>query len=101
MEAGWFLLQYATRYNNNELQQTAINKFIKAPYDLGWDKEHKGIFYFLDADGLCPVPLEWNMKLWWVHSEALIALLMAYEKTKDETLLQRFDQCFNYTFSKV
>ncbi|XP_031553219.1 N-acylglucosamine 2-epimerase-like [Actinia tenebrosa] len=100
MEAGWFLLQYAARKGNKELQQTAIDKFIKAPFDLGWDKKHEGIFYFLDADGLCPVPLEWNMKLWWVHNEALIALLMAYEKTREEGLLQRFDQCFNYAFNK-
>lgn len=45
--------------------------------------------------------LEWNMKLWWPHCEALIAFLMAYKQTKNPELLQRFFQVYEYTFSHV
>lgn len=51
-------------------------------FERGWDKEHGGIFYFLDASGHCPVPLEWNMKLWWPHCEAMIAFALAYKATR-------------------
>lgn len=54
LEAGWFLLQYSAEWGDKELQKTAINKFVQLPYQIGWDKEHSGFFYFLDVDGHCP-----------------------------------------------
>ena len=39
------------------------------------------------------------MKLWWVHNEAMVAMLMAFVETKDPAYWQRFvgvradDQC--------
>ncbi|XP_034027563.1 N-acylglucosamine 2-epimerase [Thalassophryne amazonica] len=99
LEAGWFLLQYSARHNHQELQRTAINTFMELPYQRGWDQEHGGFFYFLDVDGHCPTQLEWSMKLWWPHCEALIAFLMAYSHTKMPALLQRFFQVYEYTFS--
>ncbi|KAM4609628.1 N-acylglucosamine 2-epimerase [Polymixia lowei] len=99
LEAGWFLLQYCTQNGDKELQGTAITKFMELPYQCGWDNEYGGLFYFLDVDGHCPTQLEWSMKLWWPHCEALIAFLMAYSQTKNPTLLERFSQVYEYTFS--
>ncbi|XP_054629630.1 N-acylglucosamine 2-epimerase isoform X3 [Dunckerocampus dactyliophorus] len=99
LEAGWFLLQYSKEWGDMELQGTAIDKFVELPFQYGWDKEHGGILYFLDVDGHCPTQLEWNMKLWWPHCEALIAFLMAYSQTKRPQLLERFSQVYEYTFS--
>ena len=45
--------------------------------------------------------LEWNMKLWWPHCEALIAYLMAYTHSKEPALLERFTQLHDYTFTHV
>lgn len=45
--------------------------------------------------------LEWSMKLWWPHCEALVAFLMAYNQTKEPELLERFSQVYEYTFSHV
>lgn len=101
LEAGWFLLQFAAqcgRQERQELQDTAIARFIQQPFLSGWDQEHGGLFYFLDADGLCPTQLEWSMKLWWPHCEALVAFLMAYSQTRRPELLQSFSQVFDYTF---
>ncbi|XP_077453667.1 uncharacterized protein LOC144072006 isoform X1 [Stigmatopora argus] len=99
LEAGWFLLEYASQWEDKELQDLAINKFVELPFQIGWDKEHGGLFYFLDVDGHPPTQLEWNMKLWWPHCEALIAFLMAYSQTKRTGLLERFSQVYDYTFS--
>lgn len=51
--------------------------------------------FFLD------VQLEWNMKLWWPHCEALIAYLMAYSYSREPMLMDRFKQIYDYTFSHV
>lgn len=98
LEAGWFLLQYAAQWELQDLQDTAITQFIKQPFHSGWDQEHGGLFYFLDVDGHCPTQLEWSMKLWWPHCEALVAFLMAYTKTRRPELLEIFTQVFDYTF---
>ena len=101
IEAGWFLLQYATRNGNYELARVAIDKFIVQSFNIGWDDTYGGILYYLDANGFSPTQLEWNMKLWWPHAEALIAFLMAYKDTKDDFFLEKFDLVFQYSFSHV
>jgi N-acylglucosamine 2-epimerase len=49
--------------------------------DRGWDRDFGGFSYYLDADGHPPEKLEWDMKLWWVHAEALCAFLLAWKLT--------------------
>ena len=46
--------------------------------ELGWDKKYGGIRYFIDIEGRPPEHLERDMKLWWPHTEALYALLLAH-----------------------
>ncbi|MBN3306714.1 RENBP epimerase, partial [Amia calva] len=99
LEAGWFLLQYAARHGDEGLKKTAVEKFVRLPFETGWDAAHGGLFYFQDVDGLCPTQLEWSMKLWWPHCEALIAFLMAYSVTGDPALLDSFTRVYDYTFS--
>ncbi|XP_056130496.1 N-acylglucosamine 2-epimerase isoform X2 [Lampris incognitus] len=99
LEAGWFLLQYAADHGDEALRNTAISKFIELPYHCGWDKQHGGLFYFLDVDGYCPTQLEWNMKLWWPHCEALIAFLMAYSQSRSPAHLDVFSEVYDYTIS--
>lgn len=99
LEAGWFLLQYAVRHGDEGLKRTAIEKFMILPFHAGWDQQQGGLFYFQDVDGHCPTQLEWSMKLWWPHCEALIAFLMGYTETSDPRLLERFSQVYSYTFT--
>uniref|UniRef100_A0A3P8NB90 N-acylglucosamine 2-epimerase n=1 Tax=Astatotilapia calliptera TaxID=8154 RepID=A0A3P8NB90_ASTCA len=99
LEAGWFLMLYGAQSGDKEIHRTAIRNFVELPYQYGWDKEHGGLFYFLDVDGHCPTQLEWSMKLWWPHCEALIAFLMAYSHTRKPELLEIFSEVYQYTFS--
>ncbi|XP_060038882.1 N-acylglucosamine 2-epimerase isoform X2 [Erinaceus europaeus] len=98
LEAGWFLLRYALRKGDPALRAHVIDKFLLLPFRSGWDPEHGGLFYFQDADGLCPTQLEWSMKLWWPHSEAMVAFLMGYSDSGDPVLLRLFSQVAEYTF---
>ncbi|XP_064605325.1 N-acylglucosamine 2-epimerase-like isoform X2 [Liolophura sinensis] len=98
IEAGWVLTTLANRLEDNTLKSIAIEKFIDTSFENGWDKKYGGIFYFLDADGLSPAQLEWNMKLWWPHNEALIAFLMAYKETKNSEYFQKFSKVFDYAY---
>ncbi|XP_026909110.1 N-acylglucosamine 2-epimerase [Acinonyx jubatus] len=98
LEAGWFLLRHAIRKGDPELRAHVIDKFLLLPFRSGWDPDHGGLFYFQDADGLCPTQLEWAMKLWWPHSEAMIAFLMGYSDSGDPALLHLFRRVADYTF---
>ncbi|KAB1253360.1 N-acylglucosamine 2-epimerase [Camelus dromedarius] len=98
LEAGWFLLRHTHRRGDPALRAHVIDKFLLLPFRSGWDPEHGGLFSFQDADGLCPTQLEWAMKLWWPHSEAMIAFLMGYSDGGDPTLLHVFYQVAEYTF---
>jgi N-acylglucosamine 2-epimerase len=51
--------------------------------EIGWDKEYGGLLYFVDIEGKPQEQLEWDMKLWWPHTEALYALLLAYSISSD------------------
>jgi N-acylglucosamine 2-epimerase len=66
--------------------------------ELGWDREHGGIFYFLDAKGAPLQQLEWDQKLWWVHVEALVALAKGYKFTGDERCARWFERVHDYTW---
>ena len=53
------------------------------------------------SPGLSPTALEWDMKLWWVHLEAMVATLMAFQHTNSQEHRENFIKIFNYTFDKV
>lgn len=67
----------------------------------GWDEKYDGLFYYLDADGLSPTQLEWDMKLWWPHNESMIACLMAYQETENVAHLDTFARVFDYSYKHV
>lgn len=83
------------------MQAAAIEKFIEQPYAYGLDREYGGLFYFLDVAGHSPTQLEWGMKLWWVHCEAMVASLFAYQHTREPQHWQMFHEICQYTLSKV
>lgn len=99
IECGWFLLAYAVKTGNVALRQKALN-MMDWSFDLGWDTRDGGIFYFLDRSGRSPTQLEWSMKLWWPHNEALIGFMMAYRITGDEGYLKKFEKVHDYSFAK-
>ncbi|MFM9021788.1 MAG: AGE family epimerase/isomerase [Sediminibacterium sp.] len=97
IEAMWFIMDLGKRRND----QSLINKAVDIMFDtleLGWDKEHGGIFYFLDVKGHPVQQLEWDQKLWWVHVEALVAVAKAYAYTGDSRCIPWFKKLHQYTW---
>jgi N-acylglucosamine 2-epimerase len=97
IEAGWFLQHWARRLERDDLSALAID-IVRWSHRQGWDDDHGGLFYFLDAGGHSPVQLEWFMKLWWPHCEALYAHLLNYRITGDEADWQAFSDVDRYAF---
>lgn len=98
IEAGWFLQHWAQRLKRPELAATARD-MVRWSYATGWDAQHGGLFYFLDAEGYSPIPLEWPMKLWWPHCEALYAHLLNFHLFGEMRDAEAFLETDAYTFS--
>ncbi len=99
IEAGWFLQHWAQRLHRPDLAHEAID-IVRWSFERGWDGEHGGLFYFLDAKGHSPLPLEWSMKLWWPHAEALYAHLLDFSLTGDPADWEAFRRTDAWTFSR-
>jgi N-acylglucosamine 2-epimerase len=97
IEAMWFILDIAERQGNQALIEQATDVMLNL-LEFGWDAEYQGIFYFLDIDGKPPQQLEWDQKLWWVHLETLVGLLMAYRLTGQQTCWDWYEKVHNYSW---
>jgi N-acylglucosamine 2-epimerase len=98
LESMWFVLRYAERKNRPDLIAKAC-EIIKAVFSYGTDREFGGLFYFMDALNKPHLELQWDMKLWWPHCEALIATLVAYRLTNDQWFLDKFREIDQWTWS--
>ena len=95
IECSWFLMEHANRSGDGELHKKAEQVFNQA-INAGWDKEYGGLLYFIDCLGNPPEAYEHDMKLWWPHDEILIAAMMLYRDTGDETYLDWFYKTLDY-----
>lgn len=98
IENSWFLMNYANLTKDASLLEKALN-ILRWSLELGWDKEYGGIYYFRDVYGRPCEQLEHDMKLWWVHDEALIATLLAYNLTGDAYYVEWYERVHKYVFS--
>ncbi|WP_430809647.1 MULTISPECIES: AGE family epimerase/isomerase [unclassified Carboxylicivirga] len=97
IEAMWFMMDLGEKLHRPELIEKAVDITLKT-LEYGWDKEHGGVFYFMDLKGYPPQQLEWDQKLWWVHLETLVALLKGYRHTQNDACLQWFEKVHAYAF---
>ena len=98
IEAMWFIMDLGERLNRPELIEEAV-KTTLLTLEYGWDKEHGGIFYFMDRLGHPVQQLEADQKLWWVHIEAMISLLKGYQHTGSEECWEWYKKVHDYTWS--
>ena len=98
IESMWFVMSAAEELGDKAMIELAADA-LQDQLAFGWDAEHGGIFYFLDAQGKPPQQLEWDQKLWWVHQEALVALLLGWLLTRRQSLAAWFDRVHQYAWS--
>lgn len=96
LETAWFIMEEGRYRKDNKLIEKAL-PIIDWSLELGWDKKHGGIFYFVDVEGRQAEPLEWDMKLWWPHNEAIYATLLAYYLTKEKKYLDWFERILDWS----
>jgi N-acylglucosamine 2-epimerase len=84
---------------NDDALIEASKKIYEWAMEQGWDKEYGGILYFTDVFGFPPEPYEHDMKLWWPHTEALYATLLAFDVSGETKYEKWFDILHEYSFS--
>lgn len=100
IEAAWFILKEAIYRKDDELKSLAL-RIIDWMWEWGWDEEYGGIFYFRDLTGKLVVQEYWHdMKFWWPHNEAEIALLLAWLTTGETRYRNRLEMLHDYQFEK-
>jgi mannose/cellobiose epimerase-like protein (N-acyl-D-glucosamine 2-epimerase family) len=72
-----------------------IPKLILWNLERGWNKTHGGIFKTIDARTGQPVN---DTMPWWIPPETLLALVLAYERTRDRVFLMHFQRVHNAYF---
>jgi N-acylglucosamine 2-epimerase len=94
IEASWFLLHADP---DDEMRELLLDS-IEGALEFGWDREYGGLYYFMDVEGLPPLPLESNMKLWWPHTEAIYATILAHSLAGDPKWLTWLERLDAYAF---
>lgn len=97
-EVGWFLLHVLERQPDNRTRDMLLHS-IKRAFEIGWDEEFGGLYYFQDLDRRPLLSLEANMKLWWPHTEGIYAAIVGHDLTGDDCWLGWLDRFDRYAFS--
>ena len=98
IESAWFIMHEGLHRNNQQLIEKAT-QIVDWSLNLGWDQENGGLLSFVDVEGKPPTQLEWDMKLWWPHTETLYALLLAHHVTAEKRYADWYEKVHEWTFS--
>jgi N-acylglucosamine 2-epimerase len=98
IESMWFVLHRAMSRGDQELVHRAT-EVIRWHLEKGWDQEYGGIFLGIDAEGHEPFLPHADKKLWWPHTEALYALLLAHHLTGEEWCAEWYERVHEWSFS--
>lgn len=98
IESMWFMIHIFQALADNERIRQAIEP-IRWHVELAWDNQYGGLLLARDVAGGTPWWKFPDSKIWWPHTEALYALLLAYEFSKEQWCLDWFAQVHNYAFS--
>lgn len=96
----FWILSRALRLAPDPGLQPQLLRALAAAWAFSWDTQHGGFYYFQDIGGRPTLQLESDMKLWWVHCEALYALLTAYLETRDDVWLERLERTQEWTWNR-
>lgn len=98
IEAMWFIMDIARRKNDSKTIARAVEVVLNI-LNFAWDIEYGGLYYFMDVNGYPPQQLEWDQKLWWVHLESLVALVMGYRLTGRDECWQWYQKIHDYAWN--
>lgn len=97
IESMWFMIHIFQALGDDDRLRQAVET-IRWHIEFGWDETYGGILLSRDAAGGEPWWPFADSKLWWPHTEALYALLLAYEVSGESWCLEWFDKVHDYAF---
>ena len=98
IECAWFLMHEGALRKDTRLLQLGTT-ILDWMWKRGWDTEHGGLLYFTDLRGL-PVQEYWHdMKFWWPHNEAIIAMLLAWKLTGEARFAEMHRLVHEWSFA--
>ncbi len=98
IEAAWFVMQEGDYRSDARLISLGCD-MLKAMFERGWDQEFGGLFYFVGLDEKKPVQEYWHdMKFWWNHNELMIASLLAYRLTGNQSFSDMYQMTHEWAF---
>lgn len=100
LEGCSFLMKHLLDNPDPELQRFVLEK-TKKMGEFGWDSVGGGIWYFRDALGKPMLRHEYFLKAWWPQCEAAIAMLQAYELSRDGWYLDFFRKIDRFSWENL
>ncbi len=98
IESMWFQMHIARARGDVATLDRACEA-IRRHLEIGWDREFGGLFYAVDADNRAEIGWPYaQSKLWWPHTEALYATLLAYEHCRQEWCLEWHEKLRAWSF---
>ena len=97
IESMWFTLHRAMARNDRRTIRAAV-EVIRWHLEKGWDPEYGGLFLGIDAAGHPPLFPHSDSKVWWPHTEALYALLLAHKLTGESWCEKWYDRVHEWSF---
>lgn len=99
IECMWFMYRIYTYHNQPDRVALAMD-VIRWHIERGWDDEYGGIFLAQRTDGGEAVWHHPDAKVWWPITEALYALLLAYQETRADWAKDWYGKVHDYAFEK-
>jgi N-acylglucosamine 2-epimerase len=99
IEVSWFLF-HVEHLRPSPLIRKMLLDVMEGALEYGWDREYGGLYYFMDCEAKPMLQLEAPMKLWWPHTEAIYACVMAYMATREEKWLRWLERVDGYAFQR-
>lgn len=98
IESMWFTLHRAIAHGDGERIRSAV-EVIRWHIEKGWDPEYGGLFLGIDRNGHPPFMPHSDTKIWWPHTEALYALLLAGRLTREQWCARWYERVHEWSFA--
>lgn len=98
IESMWFTLHRAAARGDRQTITRAV-EVLRWHLEKGWDPEYGGLFLGLDAAGHPPFFPHADTKIWWPHTEALYALLLAHHLSGERWCAEWYERVHEWSFA--
>ena len=99
IETSWFIMEEGRHRGDRALIEKACT-ILDWSLEWGWDREFGGLLYYVDVEGKPPEQYEHDMKLWWPHTEALYATLLAHHLTGEKRYEEWYERIHEWSYQR-